>query len=292
MPAAITSTNPRFHTLREPMGRLDLHVAQRQDRSVAIKQFHQGALRVMRPHYLDVSGQVCYTIINPGGAYFGGDDYHLSVRVDEGASLLLTGQSATKVYKTPGNYALQDFEITLGPGAVLEYVPDQLIAYEGATFSQHMRVNMDSTASLFSAEIITPGWSPTGRPFTYDEVRVRTSVSVDGELTVIDNLLARPGTGELTADTLLFLEDQTHVATVLAMDQGIDGEFLDDLREHLDSVTFSTPVRHGATLTPGHGLAVRAIGTYTEDLYLLVSTVANFLRARLRNQGPLHLRKY
>lgn len=274
------------------MGRLDLHIGQRHGRSVAVRQFHQGALRVMRPHYLDDSGQVCYTIINPGGAYFGGDDYHLTLDVDEGASLLLTGQSATKIYKTPGNYALQDFEITLGPGAVLEYVPDQLIAYEGATFAQHMSVNMDATSSLFIAEIVTPGWSPRGELFAYDEVRLRTSVAVDGELKVIDNLLARIGSGELTEDSLLFLEDQTHVATVLAMDQEIDAETLAGLRLHLDSLTFSTPVRHGSTLTPGRGLAMRAIGTYTEDLYRLVTEVANFLRARFRGQGPLHLRKY
>lgn len=269
-----------------------LHIAERQGKSVAVKQYHQGALRVMRPHYLDESGQVCYRIMNPGGACFGGDDYHLTLHVDEGASLLLTGQSATKVYKTPGDYALQDFQITLGPGAVLEYFPDQLIAYKGATFAQHMSVNMDADASLFTAEIVTPGWSPTGRLFTYDEVRLRTSVAVNGELTVIDNLLARLGTGELTADSLLFLEDQTHVATVLAMDKSIDGELLDALREHLAAITFSTPVRHGATLTAGRGLAVRAIGTYTQDLSLLVTTVASFLRGRLRGQGPLHLRKY
>ncbi len=246
----------------------------------------------MRPHYLDESGQVSYTIINPGGAYFGGDDYHVVVEVEEGASLLLTSQSATKVYKTPGNYALQDFRITLGPGAVLEYVPDQLIAYQGATFSQHTTVDMDSRASLFMSEIITPGWSPTGALFTYDEVRLRTSVSVDGELTVIDNLLVRPGIGELTDHSLLFLEDHTHVATVLALDQAVDDVLLEELREYLNSLEFSTPVRFGSTLTSGRGLAVRAIGSYTEDLHLLITAVANFLRATLRTQGPLHLRKY
>ncbi|MBA4103208.1 MAG: urease accessory protein, partial [Arthrobacter sp.] len=50
------------------MGRLELRVAVRGQRSVAAHQYHQGALRVLRPHYLDDSGQVCYVVVNPGGA--------------------------------------------------------------------------------------------------------------------------------------------------------------------------------------------------------------------------------
>src|SRR5690349_18112916 len=56
-----------------PMGRLELAIEARSGRSVAVHQYHQGALRVMRPHYLDDSGQVCYVVVNPGGAYLGAD---------------------------------------------------------------------------------------------------------------------------------------------------------------------------------------------------------------------------
>ncbi len=73
-------------------------------RSVASRQFHEGALRVLRPHYLDESGQVCYVMVNPGGgAYLGSDLFVVDVEVEAGgADLLLTTQSATKVYRTPG----------------------------------------------------------------------------------------------------------------------------------------------------------------------------------------------
>ncbi|HAN84767.1 MAG TPA: urease accessory protein UreD, partial [Micrococcus luteus] len=39
-------------------GELRLRVAVRGGRSVAARQFHQGALRVLRPHYLDRSGHL------------------------------------------------------------------------------------------------------------------------------------------------------------------------------------------------------------------------------------------
>src|SRR4029079_12754910 len=51
-----------------PMGELALQIEHRGGRSVATHQYHRGALRVLRPHYLDDSGQVCYVIVNPGGA--------------------------------------------------------------------------------------------------------------------------------------------------------------------------------------------------------------------------------
>ncbi|CAL8896087.1 urease accessory protein UreD [Kocuria varians] len=159
-------------------GELRLEVAQREGRSYAARQFHEGALRVLRPHYLDRSGQVTYTVINPGGAYFGADTYLLDVTVERDASLALTTQSATKVYRTPQGPAAQEMTVRLGPGAVLEYVPDQLIVYRGGSYVQRTRVDMDPTASLVLAEVVTPGWSPTGESFAYDELRMRTEVRV------------------------------------------------------------------------------------------------------------------
>ncbi|NLZ58116.1 MAG: urease accessory protein UreD [Corynebacterium sp.] len=146
----------------------------------------------IRAHYLDDSGQVYYTIINPGSAYFGGDDYHFKVQIEDNASLLLTGQSATKIYKTPENYSLQDFDVELRHGAVFEYIPDQLIAYEDAIYAQYMNVKMDPTASLLTVEIITPGWAPDGSLFRFDEVRMRTAVQGGENLTVVDNLPMPP----------------------------------------------------------------------------------------------------
>jgi urease accessory protein len=41
-------------------------------------------------------------MVNPGGAYLGADVFVIEVEVEAGADLLLTTQSATKVYRTPG----------------------------------------------------------------------------------------------------------------------------------------------------------------------------------------------
>ena len=138
----------------QPTGELSLRIERRRDAnggdgsSVATSQFHRGALRVLRPYYADDSGQATYTVINPGGAYFGGDTYQLTLDVADNAALRVTTQSATKVYKTPQGPAHQTMHITLGESARLDYVPDQLIVYENGSYRQDTTVDMQPSSSL------------------------------------------------------------------------------------------------------------------------------------------------
>ena len=161
-------------------GELRLRIGVRGPRSVAVEQFHTGALRVLRPHYLDRSGQVCYTAINPGGGYLGGDWYRFQLDVDAGASVLFTSQAATKVYRTPTEPARQHTEIRLGPDAVLESLPDQLIVYREGSYEQTTRAEVDPTATYIATEVVTPGWAPEGTRFGYRRAVLRTDSGRSG----------------------------------------------------------------------------------------------------------------
>ena len=94
-------------------GTLSLDLEDRKGKTVAKRVYFQGALKVMRPIYLDDSGQVCYYLLNPGGGYLDGDRYKLEFTADEGSKVTLTTQSATKVYKTPKSHAYQETTIHL-----------------------------------------------------------------------------------------------------------------------------------------------------------------------------------
>lgn len=65
----VTAASSSPETARETWrGEPELGITASAGRSAATHQFHRGALRVLRPHYLDASGQVTYTMVNPGGA--------------------------------------------------------------------------------------------------------------------------------------------------------------------------------------------------------------------------------
>lgn len=295
-----------------PRGVLELGISRQDGRSVASRQFHEGALRVLRPHYLDDSGQVCYVIINPGGAYLGADLYVVDVKVDDGASLVLTTQSATKVYRTPGTFAEQRMSLRLGKEARLELLPDQLIAYRDASYRQATSITMDPSASLVVAEVVTPGWSPDGASFRYEEVRLRTEIRVAGTetetaprppssgapqpgqpgsaLLALDNVLIRPPADDVTG--LGFMEGYSHLGSLLVVDSRVDQALADELHQLTAGYQAHTGVSLTQTLYGTTGLVLRSLSNSTGELNNLLGACAAFLRHRWYGQQPLNLRKY
>ncbi len=281
------------------MGELQLRVARRGGRSVAVHQFHQGALRVLRPHYLDDSGQLGYVMVNPGGAYLGADLYVIDVEVEGGASLLLTTQSATKIYRTPGSFAEQRMAIRLGEGARLELAPDQLIAYREASYRQDTRITMHPASSLLMSEVVTPGWSPDGTAFKYEELRLRTEIRVaDGEegggLLALDNVLIRPRLGAPAGDVtgLGFMEGRSHLGSLLVVDPRVDQALADELHVLAAAHDALAGVSLSAAVGGTTGLVLRALSDNTEELNRLLGACTAHLRRRWYGQGPLNLRKY
>lgn len=289
----------------ELTGGLWLEVQRRAGRDVVTGQRHEGALRLLRPLYLDSSGQPCLTVVNPGGGYVGGDRYQLSVAVEEGASALVTTQSATKVYRTPGRRVVQEQTFTVGAGATLEVIPDPLIAYAGADYVQRTRATVAPDGRLVLADVVTPGWAPDGSLYRWDSVVLRTS-------------LARPGGGLICWDTLRLLPDdaavadhgflpgRTHLGTLLAVAPEIDSEVIEEVHDLLTEREAAVaglcagvtglaepvgtdPAKGGASPA---GLAVRVLGPGTGAIDDVLLEVHATLRRRWGDQPRLNSRKY
>ena len=270
-------------------GELELRIGISGGKSVATRQFHAGALKVVRPHYLDDSGQVYYITANPGGGYVGGDAYRIEVDVEEGASVLLTDQSATKVYRTPGTCVTQRVALRASAGGVLEYVPNQLILYRDADFRQAVRVDLDPTASVFLTDVVTPGWSPDGAQFRYRQARLRTEVRVAGRLALVDNLRIAPGEDIEMMRAPAFLGGRTHFATAICFDPEVDEALVREVR---DAVRAVGGIEASVSACDEPGFVVRAVGDRTEELMRAVHAAGNVVRRRTRGQGPIGLRQY
>jgi Urease accessory protein UreH len=246
---------------------------------------------MLRPYHLDRSGQVAVTAINTGGGYLGGDRYRLQAELEPGASLLLTTQSATKVYRTPQGPAATTQEFVLGEASRLESVPDGLIAYQGASYHQDTAVDMHPTASLALAETVTHGWSPDGAPFAFDEVSLRTRIRVGGELAVLDNLLIRPAEGGTNS---LMLGGHSHLATLLVVDPRADDDAVHALRTQLGMLEggVSPRILLGMSRLSVPGFILRALTDSTQHAESVVHQVVGWMRQQWHGQQPLKLRKY
>lgn len=279
---------------RPERGRLELLITESGGKSIASRQFHQGALRVLRPHYLDGSGQVCYVIVNPGGAYLGADLYVIDVEVGSGAKLLLTTQSATKIYRTPGSFAEQRMNLRLGEGAQLELAPDQLIAYREASYRQNTHITVRPSSSLMMAEVVTPGWSPDGSSFRYEELRLRNEIRVDTgagtELLALDNLLVRPPLDDVTG--MAFMEGFSHLGSLIVVDPRVNQALADELHAVTQDHDAFTGISLTQSVAGTTGLIVRSLANSTEELARLLGACTGLLRHNWNGQDRLNLRKH
>ena len=274
-------------------GELRLKVANTGARTTPAVTDWFGVLRLMRPLYLDDSGQLTYIIVNPGGAYFG-EKYRMVIDVEAGAHLLLSSQGATRIYRTPEEPAEQVIDFTLESGSRLEYAPDQTIAYRDADYRQFTTVKAAPDAQGFFAEIVTPGWDPDGAPFTYTAMHLRFDVLTrDGERPVlVDNLRIKPDEIGEALTGIGHMEGNSHMGSVFILGEHTQGAYIDQVRDVVDSsgigkVAVTAGHRHGVSW-----LLVRALGRSTDDLHAMISAVNSLDRKTTTGQGLLDLRRY
>ncbi len=185
-------------------------------------------------------------------------------------------------------------DLRLGEGARLELMPDQLIAYREASYRQRTSVTVRPSSSLVMTEVVTPGWSPDGAGFRYEEIRLRNEIRVESDegtdLLALDNLLIRPPAGDVTG--LGFMEGYSHLGSLLVVDARVDQALADELHALTaghDALAGVSLIRPAGGTT---GLVLRALSNSTGELNRLLAGCTNLLRERWHGQGPLNLRKH
>lgn len=166
------ATDARRSWPRGQEGRLAIHAALIGDRTRLLSLRSQAPLQVLRAAYTesDLSGLAAVTICSPAGGVLQGDRLWIEVALDAGAQLRLETQSATRLYAMPESSATGRVSLKLGRGAFLEYVPDPLIPYAGASYRQESTWEVDESAILIAGEVVTAGREARGEKARYQRV--------------------------------------------------------------------------------------------------------------------------
>ena len=124
---------------------LRLEAARAGARTEAARAFDSGGWRWRFPR----SGEVCEAVIvNTGGGMAGGDRASVAVSVGERAALLLTSQSAEKIYRSGGVPCEVRLTLSAAEGARLIWAPQETLLFEGARLSRRLEADVAETASL------------------------------------------------------------------------------------------------------------------------------------------------
>ncbi|WP_198653384.1 urease accessory protein UreD [Actinocorallia populi] len=247
------------------VGVLDLAYEEIGGRTELTGHYQKSPLQITRPLYHDPAlRHMAHTImIATGGGTLQGDRYRVDVSCGAGAFVNLTTQGATRVYRMEQDYATQLVNLTAGPGAYLEYLPDTTIPFAGSRYYQRIGVTADPEATVVLGETMLAGRLARGERHAY--------TAYCSDIEVHD-----PDGGLLFADPLRLVPQEEGVTGLAVMD-GFDAlsslyvvtgarpaqEVADALHEALAG----TGLRTGASVLPGgRGAWARILGDTSPEV--------------------------
>jgi urease accessory protein len=96
-------------------------------------------------------------LLNPSGGLAGGDRLEVAARVAAGAHLIVSTASAERVYRSCGPETRVECRLTAGPGATLEWLPQQTLFYEASRYRRRITIEADPSARVTVLEAMTLG---------------------------------------------------------------------------------------------------------------------------------------
>ena len=112
-------------------------------------------------------------IVNTGGGVAGGDHVRFDVTLEGGAKATVSSAAAERVYRALHDDARIDIRLTLGRGALLAWLPQETILYDGAAFTRTLTAEMADDATLTIADVLVLGRRASGEIMTSGRVTDR-----------------------------------------------------------------------------------------------------------------------
>ncbi|MDG4650025.1 urease accessory protein UreD [Roseibacterium sp. SDUM158017] len=159
-----------------------------------------GSAKAMLPKMHGRAPEVVF--LNTAGGLTGGDwlDYAVELR---GGTAVATTQTAERAYRSAGGSARVRTRLSLGPGATLHWLPQELILFEGASLERTLEVDMASDARFVMLETLVLGRAAMGETLARLRLRDRRRVTRAGRPVLIEGAflddadLARAGAAGL-----------------------------------------------------------------------------------------------
>jgi urease accessory protein len=180
MPLAIPSTPAAWRA------RLALGFERRGDRTVLARREHDGPLVVQKALHPEGEG-VCHAIVvHPPSGLVGGDELRLDVVASPGAHAVLTTPGAGKWYRSTGREASQHVAIDVRSDAIVEWLPQETILFDGTRARIQWRAALAANARLIAWDVFCLGRTGSGESFVDGRCRLETRIEREGRLAWIE----------------------------------------------------------------------------------------------------------
>jgi urease accessory protein len=241
-------------------------------------------LQVLAPVALTGPAAVV-SMLNPTGGVLGGDRLTVDFDVGRGAHACLTTPSATRVYRTAGEPAVQHVRLTVAADAVMEWVPDHTIPSAGASLRQTFEADVGPGATLIAVDAFAAGRVARGEAWRFARLDSALTVRDAMGLVLHDRFVL---CGDERWSRVGLSEGRAYFATVvLVADAGLD-DVAAELPAALGTIDGMTAA---AARLPRRGVMVRCLATGAPALTDGLEAIWALARRRLLDLPPLALRK-
>jgi urease accessory protein len=189
------------HACGRQCGALDLQLERVGAATRPARVVARAPLQLSRARYdvPDRPDAAAFTLVHLGGI-LEGDRYDIHVELGPGASAAITTAAATQVLCMPGGDARQGIALRLAPGSRLTWLPEPLILFAGARFTQATRVELASGARLALLDVLVPGRLARGEAYQFERYESRLEVcDPGGRCLVAERAVLAPRRGNLAA---------------------------------------------------------------------------------------------
>lgn len=144
---------------------LDLNYRQDGAGRTVLQHTHTGPLRILKSLYPEGEGICHNVVVHPPGGLVGGDVLDVRVHTGEHARGLLSTPGATRFYRSEGAAAEQRVRLQLDPGARLEWLPLEAIAYPGCLAHNTLHAHLAEGAEMIGWDVCALGLPAAGQAF-------------------------------------------------------------------------------------------------------------------------------
>jgi urease accessory protein len=260
---------------------LDLSFARRGDRTVLDRRLFRWPFVLTRTFHLDLLPAHMLTVIlqTSSGAVHGEDKLRQRFHLGQGSAAHVTTQGATAVHRAnAGATAGETIEITVGPGAFLEYLPEPRILFPDAALSQTIDVDCARGATAIFSDSFTVH-DPEGQGRGFRRLESTTILRFDGgEPVMIDRLdITRLGRGRSSAFGNIYMVAPR------------SGDSLESLALALSSLLVTVPSLYAAAslLPDGAGIGARLAGRDLRSVRAGLELCRISFRQHLHEKSPL-----
>jgi len=271
------------------VGELVLDYARQCDRTVLTHSRCCSPWHFTPPIHLDDSACLYTPLVNPSGGLVGGDRLSVRAALGPDAHVLFSTPSANRVYRSLGETAAQTVELTVGPGAILEWVPEVTIPFSGSRFEQTIHVTLAPGATVLLWDAIASGRVARGERWAFTSLENEIRITSASGRSVLERYALEPavhGVGQAAS--------WDYVGSLYLVGEGAAAEQWKQMEVQLGEILDGRPgvVLGGVSEPAAPGLAVKLVAKSAPDLNQTLNDLWQAARSVLWNLPRPDLRRY